>query len=90
MDEEHGIGVGICQQRCERCDVALGRRITDDVDRVGARPAGRQHRVELRERLRRERRQLSAALDQRIGRHYRRSTAVTDDRQAWTDITAAL
>ncbi len=62
--------------------VALGIGVAQHVDRVVVAPRARKEAVEFVHRLIRNRRQLAASLDERIGRQHARTARVGQDRKA--------
>ena len=81
VDEQHGSGRRVIVQGLQRLHITLHRRVADDVDRVGARPGGRQQGVQLGQRGRAQRGQCDTGVRCRIGRQHTGTPAVGQDRQ---------
>ena len=90
MNQQHRIGVRVLEHDAERAEVTLRPGISNDVDRVGVRPARRQQRIEFLQRFRGEWSQLAPALDQGVRCHHCRSTAVADDGETRANVCSGL
>ena len=82
VQHQRHVDARVLEHDRERLLVALAGRVADQVHRVRARPGGRQHRVELRDRGRRELREPRATCDQRVGGEHGEAAAVRQDRGA--------
>ena len=86
MHEQHRAAIRIGEQRLQRLAVPLDRGVADDVDRIGARPGGRQHVVELRAQACAQFPQRDAGERRRIGRHHPGAAAVGHQRQPFVAV----
>ena len=81
VEDEDGVSTLVFEQDGQGVDIALRRRIADDVDGIAARPARRQRCIEPRDRFRRQLSQAAAEIEQRIGRENANAAAVGEDRE---------
>ena len=81
MDEQHGPCRRILVDRFQCLDIALGRGVADDVDRIRVRPVGWQYRIELRDGRHRQLSQRNPCVRSRVGGHDARAAAVGQHRQ---------
>ena len=73
VHDQNGVGVRVRRRGLQAGDEALGARIADDVDRIGARPSARQCRIELCDGFRRELGEAAANPLNGIGRKHARA-----------------
>ena len=79
VHREDGVHLRVGRDRGQGRNVALGRRVPDNVDRVGARPIVRQHLVEGSLRVRGDARQFQPKVEQVVDRHHPGAAAIGDD-----------
>ncbi len=81
MQDEHAVCDGIVEHDLKRAFESVRAGVADEVDRIAARPGGRQHAAEPLFRRRAQCRKLATGIEQRVGREHGEPAAVRDDRQ---------
>ena len=81
VHDKHGVVFGVGQQRFQRCGIARGIGVADDIDRIRFRPCRRQRSVQLLADRRRKGRGNAAKVDQPVNRQHADAAAIGQDRK---------
>ena len=82
IENENGVRAAIREQRAEGCRVPIRSRVSDDVDRVGARPGGRQDGIQRTQQVRAQLGHAPVQAGQPVGREHAGSAPIGQDHQA--------
>ena len=82
IHRQHGVVFGISQQRFERCGIARGIGIADDIDGVRFRPGRRQRSIQFLADCRRKGRGYAAEFDQPVNRQHADAATISQDGKA--------